>query len=269
MDERIKANRGIPSKVTEGARLFIPGSHFYIHLRHPRSDNEHRSLISQLQGFWEHFPKMQQLVQVLRPNINGTKIAKEGANKKWSTGKEGDLHRPVWTSHQTSKFRDLKQMFFSILNGDHPHTRHSSIRAYHPYCASDPVRRDIGKVVLVINFGPSYEHVLILLGDSNNHQLRKLVESVIDEPTEPATLPPSRIRLLSLAGGQEECWQCGPAPKEGEKRHLCEEHAPAAGRIPEEQQEPIHDPAIREYIKTKLTLLSQQNRQENIARWEN
>ena len=114
------------------------------------STNEHRGLINQLQGFSEHFLELSKLVQVLRPNINNKNSQRELATRKWYKGKEGELKRPVWTSLQNAKFRDLvKEKMFSILNGGHIFTRNTTMKIYHPYSASDPVRCDVGKVKIV------------------------------------------------------------------------------------------------------------------------
>ena len=95
MDKKLKLSEEALSKATTNIYPVITGCHFYVHLRYPRSDNEHRSLINQIQGFSEHFPKLIQLVRVLRPNINNDKSNWEIATKKWITNKEGYLHRPV------------------------------------------------------------------------------------------------------------------------------------------------------------------------------
>ena len=98
----------------------------------------------------ESFLELSKLVQVLRPNINNKNSQRELATRKWYKGKEGELKRPVWTSLQNAKFRDLvKEKMFSILNGGHIFTRNTTMKIYHPYSASDPVRCDVGKVKIV------------------------------------------------------------------------------------------------------------------------
>ena len=149
------------------------------------------------------------MVQVLRPNINNKNSQRELATRKWYKGKEGELHRPVWTSLQNAKFRDLKEKMFSILNGGHMFTRNTTMKIYHQYSVSDPVCCDVGKVKTVTNFGPtSTEHVLILHGDSEDHHFRKLATKIIEErPTPPKAKhqPLQKIRPLSLTGGDEPC----------------------------------------------------------------
>ena len=176
------------------------------------SKNEQRGLITQLLGFSEHFLELSKLVQVLRPNINNKNSQRELATRKWYKGKEGELKRPVWTSLQNAKFRDLvKEKMFSILNGGHIFTRNTTMKIYHPYSASDPVRCDVGKVKIVANFRPtSTEHVLILRGDSEDHHFRKLATKIIKErptPLKAKHQPLQKIRPLSLTGGNEPCWQ--------------------------------------------------------------
>ena len=72
---------------------------YFINLRRPRTENELRALIYQLEALSHHFDELTYPLRKLRPKTNITSGGQE---------EDGDLRKEVWSKDQEAVFEELK-----------------------------------------------------------------------------------------------------------------------------------------------------------------
>ena len=72
---------------------------YFINLRRPRTKNELRALIYQLEALSHHFDELTYPLRKLRPKTNITSGGQE---------EDGDLRKEVWSKDQEAVFEELK-----------------------------------------------------------------------------------------------------------------------------------------------------------------
>ena len=96
------------------------------------------------------------------------------------TETDGDVQKRVWNRGQEATFAELKDTLFDIIQGKHPWTRYSKIRAYHPCIVEPPRHTDPYGIIIQATFGGTgSEHIMSLRGYTADHRFRDLALPLI------------------------------------------------------------------------------------------
>ena len=151
------------------------GTSYYVDLREPRTKNEFKNLIYQLEALSDHFDELTYHLRKLKP-MDWTET--EWPNN--SSKHDGDTRKKIWNRDQVATFAEIKDALFDIIEGKHPWTRNTKIQAYHP-CSVGPFRHtDPHGIIIQTTFGGSGgEHIMILRGYIADHRFRDLTLSLV------------------------------------------------------------------------------------------
>merc|ERR1712020_883096 len=160
------------------------GTQYQVDLRKPRTENEHQSLINQLDSLSNHFNDLKQHLAELRHRKNS--IFGEGTSMR-----DGDSRKEIWTDRQAAVFEDLKTLLFQIVQGGHIWTRDSRIEAYHPDVNRPPGVSVTCKIIIQATFGEEDRHIMILKGHAWDRKFRDVAFSLLGEQCESCRKKPS------------------------------------------------------------------------------
>ena len=81
---------------------------------------------------------------------------------------------------QEAVFEEIKDTLFGLLEGRHPWTRKSRIRAFHPCVVEPPHHVDTHGIIIQATFGGSGgDHIMSLRGYTADHRFRELALSLV------------------------------------------------------------------------------------------
>ena len=99
------------------------GTNYYVDLWKPKSKNELRTLIHQLEALSDQFDEIVHHLRRLRPPT--WHLEKDWPKK--DSDADGNAHRRIWNMGQEAVFAELKDTLFDTIEGKHPWTRNSII----------------------------------------------------------------------------------------------------------------------------------------------
>ena len=137
------------------------GTNYYVDLRKPKTRDELRTLIHQLEALSDQFDEIAHHLKRLRPPT--WHLEKDWPKK--DSEYAASAHRRIWNMGQEAVFAELKDTLFDIIEGKHPWTRHTTVRAYHPCVVEPPHHTDSHGIIIQATFGGSGgDHIMSLRG---------------------------------------------------------------------------------------------------------
>merc|ERR1712115_482872 len=144
------------------------GTSYYIDLRKPKTRDEFKTLMNQLEALGSQFDEIAHLLKRLRP-------------PGWPHDHdETNSMKRIWNMGQESVFEEIKDTIFGLIEGRHPWTRKSRISAFHPSVVEPPHHVDTHGIIIQATFGGSGgDHIMSLRGYTADHRFRELALSMV------------------------------------------------------------------------------------------